>query len=66
MALWMRWAGRGMEGPEDVEEDEDEEEMVVFGDGGCAGRMEGISSGSGREAGGWRGPAATQRPAGPI
>ena len=31
-----------------------------------AGKMEGISSGCGLQAGGWRGPAATWRPAGPI
>ena len=31
-----------------------------------AGRMEGISSGCRLGAGGWRGPAATWRPGGPI
>ena len=31
-----------------------------------AGRMEGISSGCGLGAGGWRGPAATWQPGGPI
>ena len=78
VALWIRSAGRGEKGVEEVEEDEDEEEVVVLGNAGCAamqvgaalraaavsaaaiaGRMEGISSGCGLGAGGWRGAAAT-------
>ena len=38
VALWMRSAGRGgsEDGAEDVDEAEDEEEVVVSGDAGCA------------------------------
>ena len=38
VALWMRSAGRGgsEDEVEDVDEAEDEEEVVVFGDAGCA------------------------------
>ena len=36
VALWMRLAGRGEEGMEDVEKDETEEEVVVLGDARCA------------------------------
>ena len=62
----------------DIDEDEDEEEVVVLGDAGCAamragealwatgGRMEGMSSGRRLGAGGWGGPAVTWRTGGAI
>ena len=39
---------------------------VVASAAATAGRMEGLFSGCGSGAGGWRGPAATRRPLGPI
>ena len=44
VALWMRSAGRGgsEDEVEDVDEDEDKEEVLVFGDAGC-GVMQAVS-----------------------
>ena len=81
VALWMRSAGTGRseDEVEEVDEAEDEEEVVVLGDAGCAvmrafaglwavasAADEGMSSGCRLGVGGWGGPAVSWLPSGPI